>query len=96
MNDTKDMNEQLEAILKKLDEAENEFAGKWANADLDRLIREQNKDGKKQTETGHGPFLYAYNRDIPGIGVVKYIHEKISDYTAVTAYCGDACHGTCD
>ncbi|MBQ6452437.1 MAG: hypothetical protein IJJ29_11005 [Solobacterium sp.] len=47
MNDTKDMNEQLEAILKKLDEAEKEFAGKWANADLDRLIREQNRDGKK-------------------------------------------------
>lgn len=40
MNDSKDLNKELDSILRKLEEAEAEFQKKWEDADLGTLIRE--------------------------------------------------------
>ncbi|MBQ1467008.1 MAG: hypothetical protein IIZ27_00870 [Solobacterium sp.] len=39
----KDVNSQLDEILKKLEEAEKEYARKLQDADLDRIIQEADK-----------------------------------------------------
>ncbi|MBQ6222089.1 MAG: hypothetical protein IJJ44_05730 [Solobacterium sp.] len=39
----RDVSSQLDELLKKLEEAEKEYARKLQNADLDRIIREADK-----------------------------------------------------
>ncbi len=39
----KDVNSQLDELLKKLEEAEKEYARKLQDADLDRIIHEADK-----------------------------------------------------